>query len=434
VIDVRKSGSPEVRKSVETTIIACATPLPAHTAILRLSGDDAVAIAQAAGIPVGDERAIVDGHWSLSGGRCPVRTWRFVAPRSFTGEDTIEIAVPGAPDLVALAEAAVIACGAKPAGRGDFARRALAHGRLSLDRVEAILAVADATDAEAAQAAIARLRGRLADELAPQRLRLLELRALLEAGLDFAEEDGVTALAPQQLHAELSQLRTVLARWQVASGTLGGEPVVALVGPANAGKSALFRHLSGAAALVSPVAGTTRDVLEASWSVQGRRVTLIDTAGWLDAVGELDAQAIAAGRAAIAGATVVLACTAPDAPLPQTLDLPPERTVIVATKADLGPADPRAAVACSVVAAAGCAALVALVHARVAATAGASPRQAALLTQALALVDDLLCTPRDEVLLADDLARLADLLGDLLGATTPDEILEAIFSRFCIGK
>lgn len=420
--------------SVGTAIVACATPLPAHTAILRLSGDDVEAIARAAGVPLGDERRIVTGAWPLGGGRCPVRTWRFVAPRSFTGEDTIEIALPGAPDLVALAEAAVIAAGAQRAGRGDFARRALAHGRLSLDRVEAILAVADATDAAAAQAAIMRLRGRLADELAPQRTRLLELRALLEAGLDFAEEDGVTALAPQRLQAELAQLHSVLARWQVAGGTLGGEPVVALVGPANAGKSALFRHLSGAAALVSPVAGTTRDVLEASWSVQGRRVTLIDTAGWLDAVGELDAQAIAAGRAAIAGATVVLACSAPDALLPAEIDLPPDRTVIVATKADLGPADARAMVTCSVVTADGCAALQALVHARVAATAGASPRQAELLAQALALVDDLQHAPRDEVLLADDLTRLADLLGDLLGATTPDEILDAIFSRFCIGK
>ncbi len=394
-----------------------------------------MAIARAAGVSVGEERQIVDGAWVLNGGRCPVRTWRFVAPRSFTGEDTLEIALPGAPDLVALAEAALIAQGAHRAGRGDFARRALAHGRLSLDRVEAILAVADAADAEAAQSAIARLRGRLALELAPQRQRLLDLRALLEAGLDFAEEDGVTALAPQRLHAELTQLRSVLARWQVAGGTLGAEPVVALVGPANAGKSALFRHLSGAAALVSPVAGTTRDVLEASWLVQGRCVTLIDTAGWLTAAGdELDAQAIAAGRAVIAGATVVLACSAPDARLPSELDLPAERTVIIATKADLGPADPRAAVACSVVAADGCAALTAVVHARVATSSGASPRQAELLAHGLALVDDLQRAPRDEVLLADDLARLADLLGDLLGATTPDDILDAIFSRFCIGK
>jgi len=427
----------------EVVIVACATALPAHTAILRLSGTDAVGVATRAGLRLAQEREIVTQDWPLAGGTCPVRVWRFAVDRSFTGEETVELALPGAPDLVALALTVLTAAGAQAAARGDFARRALAHGRLSLDRVEALLAVAEAGDAAAAQAAIARLRARLADELAPMREQVLHLRALLEAGLDFAEEDGVIGLDPRRLHKELLRMRDELARWQIAGGDIGAAPVVALVGPANAGKSSLFHFLSGADALVSPIPGTTRDVLEADWILAGRSIRLIDTAGWmaagqLTAEHALDAEAIAAGRAAVAGATLILACTAPDAPLPAELALPLERTVVVATKADVHAAaaqDPRAVVACSTATVDGCADLVELIRQRLASSGGASTRQSQLLATALAVVQTLIATPpHDDVLLADDLVRLADLLGDIIGATTADDVLNHIFSKFCIGK
>jgi len=422
----------------EVVIVACATALPAHTAILRLSGTDAVGVATRAGLRLAEEREIVTQDWPLAGGKCPVRVWRFAVDRSFTGEETVELALPGAPDLVALALTVLTAAGAQAAARGDFARRALAHGRLSLDRVEALLAVAEAGDAAAAQAAIARLRARLADELAPMREQVLHLRALLEAGLDFAEEDGVIGLDPRRLHKELLRMRDELARWQIAGGDIGAAPVVALVGPANAGKSSLFHFLSGADALVSPIPGTTRDVLETDWILAGRSIRLIDTAGWMMAAHSLDAEAIAAGRAAVAGASVILACTAPDAPLPADLVLPLERTMIVATKADVHAAaaqDPRAVVACSTATVDGCADLVELIRQRLASSGGASTRQSQLLATALAVVQTLIATPpHDDVLLADDLVRLADLLGDIIGATTADDVLNHIFSKFCIGK
>ncbi len=419
-------------------IVACATALPAHTAILRLSGADAVGVATRAGMRLADEREIVAQNWSLGGGHCPVRVWRFAAGRSFTGEETVELALPGSPDLVALALDCLHAAGAHAAARGDFARRALAHGRLSLDRVEALLAVAEAGDAAAAQAAIARLRARLADELAPLREHVLHLRALLEAGLDFAEEDGIVGLDPRRLHRELVRMRECLARWQIAGGDIGVAPVVALVGSANAGKSSLFRFLSGAEALVSPIAGTTRDVLEADWNLNGRNIRLIDTAGWMTAEQALDAEAIAAGRAAVAGASLILACTAPDAPLPAELNLPVERTIIVATKGDLTSAiapDPRATIRCSTATEDGCADLIELIRHRLAASGGASTRQSQLLANALALVQTLLVAPPSEdALLADDLVRLADMLGDIIGTTTADDVLNHIFSKFCIGK
>jgi tRNA modification GTPase len=421
------------------TIVACATALPAHTAILRLSGDAACAIARAAGLVLGEPRGVREGAWPLVGGLCPVRVWWLVAPHSFTGEETVEIALPGAPDLVDLAIDALCVAGAQRAGPGDYARRALANGRLSLDRVEAILAIAHAGNAEAAQRAVTALRSRLADELEPLRDRLLMLRARVEAGLDFAAEEGVSGIEADDLARELTHIAEVLTRWHVGAEAIETDPVVALVGPANSGKSALFRALTGHQALVSPIAGTTRDVLEAPWLVAGRQVRLLDTAGWLDAMtgspNVLDAAAISAGKTATTGACLFVACSAPDAVLPATIDLPDERTLVVATKADLGIREARAVVACSTREAAGCDALIALVAERIGAVASGSPRQARALAEALALCRRVQVTSlADEVLVAEDLVAVADLLGDVIGATTPDDVLNAIFTRFCIGK
>jgi tRNA modification GTPase len=362
------------------------------------------------------------------------------APRSFTGWDLIEITLPGSPDLVALAIDHLIAAGARPAAPGDFARQALANGRLTLDRAEAIMAVAQAPDAAAAALAVERLRGSLAEDLAAVRLRLIDARARVEAGLDFLDEADVRAYDPQRLRQELDGLHLVLARWRVAADAAEGEPTVCLVGPANAGKSALFNRLSGAGALVSPVAGTTRDWLDAGWIVAGRRVRLVDTAGWLADAAELDAEGISAGRRTLPGAAVVLACSAPDAPLPQRSDLPqhndlPQHTLVIATKADLAaPPDPRAVLAVSATTGAGLEQLAGLVAERIGAVGGGEPRQQRLLAEADGILTRLAqALPPDE-LLAEDLRQAADRLGDLLGATTADDVLAAIFSRFCIGK
>ena len=430
---VRKSGSPEVRKSGCPVIVACATALPAHTALLRLSGDDAPALARRVGLPLDGERQVVAGDWPLAGGACPVRAWRFVAPRSFTGEDVVEVALPGSRDLVDLAIAALVAAGARRAGRGGFARRALANGRLSLDRAEAILAVAQAADAAGARAAIARLRGRLAQDLGPLRDRILALRARLEASLDFVEEDGIAAVPLDEIRADLTVVAATLRRWQVGAATVSGDPVVVLVGRANAGKSALYRALGGGEALVSPVAGTTRDPLEARLVIAGREIRLVDTAGWLESAAGLDAAALTAGAAQVGAAALILACSAPDAPLPDPHGLDADRTVVLATKADLGAREPRAVLAVSAETGAGVDQVAALIADRIAGVVPGEDRQQGLIAEALALVAEA-AAHAEEVLLAEDLRRLGDVLGDLVGQTTPDDVLEAIFARFCIGK
>lgn len=419
----------------DATICACATAVGGRSALLRLSGPEARAVAGRAGLvvpPLAWHLATAD--WPLAGGACPVRVLFAPAGRSFTGHDLVEIVLPGARDLVELALDALRRAGAEAAAPGAFARQALAAGRLTLDRAEAVLALATAADAAAAAAAVARLRGALSVDLAPVRERLLRLRALIEAGLDFADEEGVSAVDPAALRADLGELRAVLARWLVAAGAVGDEPVVCLAGPANAGKSALFARLTGAPALVSPVPGTTRDHLDAPWLAAGRRVRLIDTAGWLAAAAGSDAEAIARGRTTVESAALVLACSAPDAPLPPDVPLPAGRTLVVATKADLGVREPRAVLAVSAGTGAGLEQLAGLVAGRLAAVAGAEPRQQRLLAEADAILARLLVHPPPDELLAEDLRLAAERLGDLLGTTTPDEILDAIFARFCIGK
>lgn len=420
------------------TIAACATPTGGHSAVIRLSGPAAGAIAARAGLDLPAPWQAVPARWRLPAGACPCRVLSVPGPRSFTGTDLVEITVPGGADLVALAVDALLGAGAVAAAPGAFTRQALANGRLGLDQAEAILALVQAPDAAAAAQALARLRGALGAELAQVRDELIGARALVEAGLDFLDEADVRAFDPAALRARCQAMHAVLARWRVTADALEGRPTVVLVGPANAGKSALFNRLVGDAAttaLVSALPGTTRDWLDGEWDAAGRRVRLVDTAGWLDGAASLDRQAIAAGADALAGAALVLACSAPDARLPALPPtLPAERTLIIATKRDLGPADARAVHALSAATGDGLAQLAGLVAARLGGVAAGEPRQQRL----LAAADDLLiglarALPPDE-LLADDLRRAGDLLGELIGATTTDEVLAAIFSRFCIGK
>jgi tRNA modification GTPase len=294
-----------------------------------------------------------------------------------------------------------------------------------------VLALVTASDAEAAQRALIRLRGDLGADLAAVRDELTELRARVEAGLDFAEEDGVAGADHRLIRSAAQRLGARLARWRTVADAAAGPPVVCLVGPANAGKSALFQRLSGAPALVSPVPGTTRDPLEAAWHVGSRTVTLVDTAGWLDhASTGLDAEAIAAGRRWIDHAALVLACSAPDARLPTVAGT----WQVIATKADLGSPDPRAVVAVSVETGCGLDQLAGLVAERLAHSHGGEPRQQGLLAAALASLGTLADQPPPDEMLAEDLRRITEQLSDLIGSTTPDDVLDALFSRFCIGK
>ncbi len=422
-----------MEKVGEPTIAACATASGSVSALIRLSGPNACAIATQAGLSLGSPWHLKTGTWTLGHGTCPYRLLLARAPKSFTGYDLIEVTLPGSPDLIDRCLTTLFAAGAQLAGPGAFARQALSNGRLTLDRAEAILAITHATSATAATQAVARLRAKLSSELSIVRDRLLYARALIEAGLDFIEEDDVRAYDPIVMQGELSDMHQIICRWLTVADSDHGEPLVCLVGPANAGKSALFNTLTGGRALVSHIPGTTRDWLDGTWIIRDRSVRVIDTAGWLTNAAGLDAAGIAAGQNIVESAAIVFACSAPDARLESISHLPPH-TIILATKSDLGANDERATFQVSAATGHGLDQLADHVTHALAAVGTDDPRQQRLLRAADAIIKRLAAHLPGDELLAEDLRQTADYLGDLLGITTPDDILHAIFGRFCIGK
>jgi tRNA modification GTPase len=351
----------------------------------------------------------------------------------------VEITLPGAPALVDEALAQLRDHGAEAARGGDFARQALASGRLDARGAEALIALLEAGDAAAAARALAALRGRLAAVVTDTWQRLVALRAQVEAGLDFLDEPDVRSYEPEALRQELLALAARLHAWLPSGQSSETLPTVVLAGPANAGKSALFARLTGSPALVSPVAGTTRDWLDSPWAIDHRRVRLLDTAGWFAAAGAVDRAAVTQGQQQLPGAALVLLLSAPDAPLPPREQWPEgcAEALIVATKAD-GPEapDPRAALAVSARSGLGLEDLAARVAARVGpGGSGMEARQSQALAAAATRLSQAAAVPalHDEIL-ADDLRHAAELLAELLGPADPDAVLAVIFGRFCIGK
>ena len=326
------------------------------------------------------------------------------------------------------------------AGPGAFCRQALANKRMHLDQAEAILSLTQASDADACEDALQRLRGALSQDIEALRQQCIELRARVEAGLDFLEEDDVRAYDIESMHKTLIEVHDVIQKWQRAAVSVGEHPVVCLVGLANAGKSALFKALSGSDALISDQAGTTRDFLQYDWDCNGRSVRLIDTAGWLEennkSISDIDSEALKLGAQIVDHADLIVACSAPDAKLPEGIQARfAERPyVICATKQDLGQIDERAALSVSVNDHIGLPALRSYIAERLGLSASGEPRQQRHLQSVAAIVEKLQGHLPPDELLADDFRQIAEHLGDIIGITTTDDIMDVIFSRFCIGK
>jgi tRNA modification GTPase len=377
--------------------------------------------------------------------------------RSYTQQPSAELHLPGSPPILQAALATVCRHGARVAAPGEFTLRAFLAGRLDLTQAEAVLGVIDASSQRELDVALTQLAGGLAGPLNSLRNQLLDLLAHLEAGLDFVEED-IEFITAQQLNAELEVIGSTIERvlLQLSQRDAVNDAFrVVLTGAPNAGKSSLLNALAGEdAAMVSSVAGTTRDYVAREIVIDGLRCQVIDTAGLAGSVFAPDAAAETHARDLVGSAHLVMQCfdaanlEAWRKPLAEP---PPQaRRLRVLTKWDLlGPDVPYHPVPGAVAVSSRTlwhlddlrqqigVELRQLQGESGQALANTSARcrdslQAA--HEAVLRARELVQLQGGEELVAAELRLALEELGQVVGAVYTDDVLDRIFSRFCIGK
>ena len=388
----------------------------------------------------------------------------FRAPRSYTGEDVVEISCHGGRYAAGRVLELVLQAGARMARPGEFTERAFLNNKLDLAQAEAVAGIIHARTHKAGQAAARQLAGGLSEKVRAMRGRLLDLLALLELELDFSDEDVEfetlehrrTTLT--ELQAEMQRLADTFRRGRLVREGLR----VALVGAPNAGKSTLLNALAGEdRAIVSPEPGTTRDVVEARIEVEGIELILQDTAGLREAEGTIESEGILRTQRAIERADVVLLIvdeSDPHWPEAETMRLLENRHLILTwNKTDLRlpgdtlPRDPSARRRASrmtnkeaEVSALTGAGIEELLHGILMLVIGEDIGNEEIVIaearhhDALMRVIESLSRAQEQLsaptLLASDLRDAVNALGEITGETVGEEILDRIFSKFCIGK
>ena len=409
--------------------------VPAAIAVLRISGPAACHVAQAVhGLPE-PRRASLRRLTDPADGTLVDRAlvlW-FPGPDSSTGEEVLEWHLHGGRAVVAAAERVLMALGCRPAEAGEFTRRAFANGRIDLTEAEGLAELTAATSDAARRAALAQADGGLSRAVAGWQARTLELAARVEAAIDFDDEDDVSGdLAP--IHAGMAGLRAELLATLAAPSAerLRDGVRVVLAGPPNAGKSSLFNALIGRdAAIVTAVPGTTRDVLEAAVEWDGVPILLQDTAGQRDTGDEVERIGVARAEAAMAAADLVLWLGDGD---------PPAGALALHARADER-AHKRVGVegrlAVSVVTGEGLATLRSELVTR-ARTLLPGADQLALTARHRAAIggaaEALAVNESDPLLIAEQLRAVRGAWDRLTGRAGTEEMLDALFGRFCVGK
>lgn len=449
---VRLSGSRSLE--IAASLIDRPTPLePRHATLVR------VVVRPPGATPAADA---VEGR-ALDQA---VVTW-FAAPASYTGEDVVEFSLHGSPVIVGEVIAACADCGARLAGPGEFTLRAFLNGRLDLTRAEAVGDLVAATTPRQAKMAFDQLQGALAERIGEVERPLFDLTAKLEASVDFGEEGGPLVSIEETretLRAALTRIDGLLG--DSRRGRLVREGmVVAIAGRPNVGKSTLFNRLAGVdRAIVTAVPGTTRDVLTEAVRLGATTVTLVDTAGVRPTSDPVEIEGVARAEKASAAADVVLIVLDSSAPLTdddrRLLGAGGQaRRIVVANKSDLPAAwdvsDLRGenairgeteSVAVSAATGEGMSELVRAIE-RNGDMAG--PEEAVYISNIRHIellgrsAEGLRCVERavdgnighmPEELLLSDLRQATELLQEVTGRRTTEDLLTAIFSRFCVGK
>jgi tRNA modification GTPase len=468
-----ESKVPEITAAIVDTIAAISTP-PGRggIGIVRLSGPQAASIAaQLVRLRQPLEHAhtrlaeVLDENDASSERIDEAMVTWFASPNSYTGDELVEIAAHGSPVVLDLLLRRALALGARLANPGEFTERAFLAGKLDLTQAEAVRDLIDAQTLTQARQAASQMGGALSRRVTPTKQSLIELIAQLEAGIDFAEDDiDVTpqseiARRIDELIPPLSALEASFARGRIVHDGL----TMAIVGRPNAGKSSLFNRLvERDRAIVTATPGTTRDLVTERISLEGIPLELVDTAGLRETFEEVEQLGIARSREALADAAIVLIVL--DATLPlnheerSLLAALHDRSALVAiNKSDLADngrgvlhANQSAtdelhipAVATSALTGDGIAALRDKIVALATGGAAAEPglltsirHQQTIITARSAMEDaahaNATSIPHEMILL--DLYRALWALDSLTGQTTPDDILNLIFSTFCIGK
>jgi tRNA modification GTPase len=451
--------------STTDTIVAIATPAGrGGLGVVRVSGPDACRVASVLlrrATPLEPRRAtfgrIVDG--SDAGARVldeVVVTW-FDAPRSYTTEDVIEISAHGSPVLLARIVELAMAAGARLAEPGEFTFRAYLNGRLDLVQAEAVADLIDAMTPLQARAAMDQLEGTLTAAIKGIDAALFDLAARLEASLDFPDE-GFHFITRDEARTALADIQASLASLvrDGRSGRLireGG--LVVIAGQPNAGKSSLFNALAASPrAIVTDIPGTTRDVLTERVDVRGVPLTLVDTAGLRETQDAIEAEGVSRARDAMTVAALRLLVVDRSRPVDDQdrVEASAGRTIVVLSKSDL-PGDPSwttidawpaPTVDVSVVTGDGVDRLRAMMVETLAGgdTWRDTPaisnvrhlEQARRALDALERAGQSLDAGATEELALAELAMARQALEALTGRRTADDLLERIFSRFCVGK
>lgn len=462
--------------SATDTIVAVSTPAGhAPRAVVRLSGPDAVPCVAERFIP----RACLYGRWRRTyratpgrygvtpdGPAVPAVVYVMRGPHSYTCEDVVELHLPGAPALLDMVLDGFLSDGSprvRLAEPGEFTRRAFLNGRIDLSQAEAVLALIRSSGEAELLAASRRLQGAAGRRCRALQGRVTELRVQVEAALNFAPH-GIELISADEFLARCTEIRQGVqedighGRDALASG--GGFHVV-IAGPPNAGKSSLMNRLAGSeVAIVHRRAGTTRDAVSGEIDLEGIRFRLADTAGLVPQASGPDAEAVRRARQLVGTCHLMLLVLDGSGPLPaETGELAgmvaPGRLICVMNKSDLPAAldadelreavGPVETLQTSALTGQGVDELrAALVSAVAEGRLDGSPgeclfnaRQRAAVRQAVEEMAQAEAAVREGLayeFAAFNLREAAAALGGITGEVTPDDVLDGIFSRFCIGK
>ena len=448
------------------TVVAISTPRgEGGIGIVRLSGPAALSISQQifrSRPPLGKRVRYVEYGRIWAGGRA-IDTgiaWVFAAPHSYTGEDTVEISCHGSMVVLESVVEEALRLGAVAAAPGEFTRRAFLNGRLDLLEAEAVIDLIQASSKAHLDSAYGLASGRLSKMVRELKNQLVNMLSLLEIGLDFSDED-IDSIGRQEIQTALREvIESSLRLAETFEGTRRRQEgyLIVLIGRPNVGKSTLLNVLLGEdRAIVTPVPGTTRDLVEGRTTWAGETIRLVDTAGIRQSHNPIEKEGIERASQAVGEADVVLAvfdsstesCDDDIA----VLDLLPsdKKSIAVFNKIDLPGTSTRSKIEARTSVAIEISALRELGIEKLKREVAAQlPHRAEIdgigitrqrhqdcllrVAKSSAVAEELMRSSQPDECVVAELQDALNALGEMLGETVEEEVLDSIFSQFCIGK